>query len=193
MEGEKAARDRCISNGADPDTVIIVRSDVSVVEYVEAKARIQVMAAGEWLHKVTTTSGKKENDDSRSYISPKTSQGDLPQTTDIYRVPKGIEMDPDDPLSWDADFIARYKPKIHQGIWHLDIPDLYFISLGTCILGCGASGDDESSFLAAREMLRQGMKIKVIDIDSLGEEASVGWGGYIGCLEPVMERLAGNE
>ena len=87
----------------------------------------------------------------------------------------------------------EYRPRVSDGVWTLSELDLECLSIGTCILGCGGSGHDDYGFLVGREILRSGKVMRVVDAESLVDDAIIGWGGFLGALEPVMERLTGNE
>lgn len=84
-------------------------------------------------------------------------------------------------------------PNVSNGVWTISEFDLECLSIGTCIQACGGSGHDDYGFLIGREKLRAGKVVRIIDIDSLTDDAVVGWGDLMGALEPLLERLTGDE
>ena len=175
-EAEASAIQCAIDAGATKETVSIIQSEVLPITYITNRCRIIVKAAGEWGGEGHVTQPFEVTEDLAFNASR------APRTTKL----------PED-LNWSADKIKGYRPRVSDGVWTISELDLEFLSIGTCILGCGGSGHDDYGFLVGREILRLGKVIRVIDAESLADEAIIGWGGFMGALEPVLERLTGNE
>lgn len=172
---EQMAVDRAVAQGAVPETVTIVESEAIPVAYTAGRCRLFAKAAGKW-----------NGHGSREKATDRHSDTAGPLSNSI-RLTKGADE------IWDASSILAYSPEVRFGVWSLSPIDLEWIATGTYILGCGGGGDPSHCFLAAREMVRAGNTIKVIDLDSLAPNDLCGWGGYLGSPEVSAERLFGNE
>lgn len=70
--------------------------------------------------------------------------------------------------------IADYIPEVTaEGVWSLSEVDLEFVATGANILACGGGGPGYITYLSARDILRQGKKIYVVDVDSLPDDCIV--------------------
>lgn len=73
----------------------------------------------------------------------------------------------------------NYRPVINdKRQWVISEVDLELLRIGTYILGCGGGGDPYPFFLAARNVLRQGGSLLVVDVNDVqrytGEDGTVG-------------------
>ena len=155
-----------------------MESETIPIAYTSGKCRFYVKAAGEW-------SGLSISDpldsDSNTSLSMEVDQ-ESPSRTINAPPARGAEMD-----------IASYIPDIRANQWFLSETDLEWIADGCYILGCGGGGSPFHVFLELREMVRTGSVIRVVDLESLPQDAMVGWGGSMGSPEVSSERLLGNE
>jgi hypothetical protein len=172
---EQMAIDRAVAQGAVPDTVTVVESEAIPVAYTAGRCRLFAKAAGKW-----NGHGSREK-------AGDLHSGATGTVSNSVRVTKGVDE------VWDAASILAYRPNVRAGVWSLSPVDLEWIATGTYILGCGGGGDPSHCFLAAREMVRAGNAIRVVDLDSLAPSDLCGWGGYLGSPEVSAERLFGNE
>lgn len=70
--------------------------------------------------------------------------------------------------------IADYTPEVTpEGAWCLSEVDLEFVATGANILACGGGGPGYITYLSARDTLRQGKKIYVVDVNSLPDDCLV--------------------
>jgi hypothetical protein len=92
-----------------------------------------------------------------------------------------------------ADTILAYVPQVLSREWILSELDVEWIATGCYILGCGGGGAPYCQSLAIREMLRQGAKIRVIDLEDMEEGGKLIWGGGIGSPEVSQERLVSDD
>ncbi|CCH41925.1 hypothetical protein BN7_1464 [Wickerhamomyces ciferrii] len=88
--------------------------------------------------------------------------------------------------------VATYKPKIVDDEWIISETDLEFLRIGTYILGCGGGGDPYPQYLIARNLLRKGQVMKVVDVDFKQNYESISV-GFCGSPTVSTERLQGSE
>lgn len=174
-EVEQMAIARAEKQGAKRDTITIVESEAIPIAYTAGRCRFFAKAAGEWVGSDATV---------ESVTSTQS------ETAEVVNERK--DMGKTDP-ELDGRYIEEYRPDVQSGVWRLSALDLEFIAIGTYILGCGGGGDPSHAFLAAREMVRAGHEIKVVQLNSLDPDALCGWGGYLGSPEVSAERLFGDE
>jgi hypothetical protein len=154
----------------------VVESEAIPVAYTAGRCRLFAKAAGKW-------NGQGSREEALETMSAIVKEA----VSNSVRLVQGIDE------IWDAASILAYRPDVQSGVWALSAIDLEWIATGTYILGCGGGGDPSHCFLAAREMVRAGNCIRVIDLDSLSPTDLCGWGGYLGSPEVSAERLFGNE
>jgi DUF917 family protein len=78
-------------------------------------------------------------------------------------------------------------------VWTLSETDVEWIATGCYILGTGGGGNPETIYLAIRELIRGGSKIRVVDVESMDKDSVAAWEGGIGSPEVGAERLVGGE
>ena len=181
-EVEAKAIQKAVEAGAEPNTVIIVESDILPVAYTTDRCRFYVKAAGEWtgiIREDSDVAPTQEKNDTTGQTVGSPRNGSRNTGT----------VDP----AWLPAEILEYRPRVLDGQWFLSELDLEFIAIGTFILGCGGGGDPYQSLLAGRELIRRGAKIKVVDYRSLPSTTLAGWGGSFGSPEVISERLVGEE
>jgi DUF917 family protein len=89
--------------------------------------------------------------------------------------------------------MTSYKPTVIHGEWQLSELDVEWLATGCYILGCGGGGNPQHVFLALRNLIREGHKVRVVDLEDMTEQGLCLWGGGIGSPEVSMERLIGEE
>lgn len=85
--------------------------------------------------------------------------------------------------------IAEYRPRIEGGEWYLSETDLEWICEGSGVLGVGGGGSTYYPGLMAREVIRQGGRIRVISPSSIPDDKWVFRGGFMGSPSVSCERL----
>ena len=173
---EAEAIKRAIEGGARPETVSVIESEAIPVAYTAGRCRFFVKAAGEW-----------DGDQAQAEV-----EAEIELEAVVLGLNKRVELGQKDAL-WPASDILAYRPEVSKGVWSLSEIDLEFVCIGTYIMGCGGGGDPTHTFLAARELVRKGHKINVIDLGSVGKDGLLGWGGGMGSPEVASERMLGEE
>ncbi|CAA7263047.1 unnamed protein product [Cyclocybe aegerita] len=176
-EMKKRAMERAAVMGATRESVRIVDVKVLPVHYVTNQAtRIVVRAVGEL------------------------SQDTLPQlpstTSEIFEDEKEQENREaiiHKPVVQDQVDYATYRPKIVDDLWILSETDLFFIMEGCGILGTGGGGSPYPSYLACRQILRDGGSISIIDHTSLNDDDFVVRGGFMGSPSVCSEKITSGE
>ncbi|KAJ3558225.1 hypothetical protein NM688_g1053 [Phlebia brevispora] len=170
------AIERAIRSGADPDTTRIVEVANLPVQYVTNQAtRIIVKAAGDLA--VQSTCEAEEV----FPVSDVTLEGDAAQIDVI--VPQADEAAVD---------IEAYKPTIASDqSWILSELDLEWIADGCGVLGTGGGGSPYPPFLVARQLVREGKMIRVIDAEDVPEDAVFVRCTFMGSPSVSNERLQG--
>ncbi|BEJ14153.1 hypothetical protein CspHIS471_0313270 [Cutaneotrichosporon sp. HIS471] len=183
-EVEARAITRAIANGADPAHTTVVESEAIPIAYTTGKCRFYVKAAGEWtgaaaLDDVEVADAALSWDTSSPIKPVEPANGNRPLPTSDVTITA-------------ADILA-YKPKIDGKYWVISELDLEWIADGCYILGTGGGGNPATTMLAIRELIRAGGTVRVMDLESLGANDMVVWGGGIGSPEVVLERLDGGD
>ncbi|KAK0471126.1 hydantoinase/oxoprolinase [Armillaria novae-zelandiae] len=165
--------------GADPETVRIAEVNILPVQYVTNQAtRIIVKAIGEL---ETSEEGgviiQRKSEDSQVDLSE---EDEVEATQEI--LAEGAEV-------VEAIDYGSYRPTIIGNEWIVNETDLFFIMEGCGVLGTGGGGSPYPSYLIARQILRDGGCIKVVDHSSLPDEAYVVRGGMMGSPSVSSERL----
>jgi N-methylhydantoinase A/oxoprolinase/acetone carboxylase beta subunit len=125
---------------------------------------------------------REENTDNDAELSSQKSRHELDQHSNGSKQPAIIITDP----TRDA---RAYRPSVSLGRWKLSETDLYFLSEGCGILGCGGGGDPYPSFLSALSLLRAGESVYVIDPTSTPANGAVPAVGFMGSPNILSERF----
>ncbi|OCH93351.1 DUF917-domain-containing protein [Obba rivulosa] len=175
------AIEKAVQAGADPTTVKVVEVVNLPVQYVTNQAtRIIVKAAGDL---------SPENVASIDGLSSAMQTEDIHQ--DEVEGEKQALAESDDSITVD---IETYKPEIrHDRTWSLSELDLEWIAEGCGVLGTGGGGSTYPPFLMARQLLRDGREIIVIDPQDVPEDAVFLRSSFMGSPSVSAERLQGGD
>lgn len=180
IESIKAqAIEKAVCCGAIPETVKIVEVANLPVQYVTNQAtRIIVKAAGELS---SESSGSVGGDMVTSDVRTKDEEE-----------PEKQALHPLDEEPTTVVDVETYVPHITSGReWLLTELDLEWIAEGCGVLGTGGGGSPYPPFLVARQMLRDGRVIKVVDPDDIQEDAVFLRCMFMGSPSVSIERLQG--
>jgi len=180
-DAKSRAISQAICRGAKEGLVRIIEEDCSGIPYIEGKFKITVKVAG-------PVDFERFLDDSINE-----SLAEL-AIEDSYHETKQWDIVDHDDLSAGADANhATYKPHVDSSrIWHLSETDAQYIALGAYILGCAGGGTPYGAWLETRQLLRDGGKIRIIDIEDLPSDALVGPIAGMGSPVIAVERLGGD-
>ena len=160
----------CIKRGALRESISIITQDLLSLSYVSNKIRIVVQAVGD-LNPNATASNEglidAEPFEATSALPPNTS-ADVDNSNHVASYAKLVKQ-----VSAPAGAmnVETYRPRIIHKEWYLSETDLEWISIGCYILGCAGGGTPYSVYLEARELLRIGETIKIIDIADIPRKA----------------------
>ncbi|KAI4727219.1 DUF917-domain-containing protein [Aureobasidium sp. EXF-10728] len=179
QKAKHIAVQRAIAAGAVESSIIIAEVESLPVTYVANQLRTIVKAVGELdiNAQMQTTFDNEENE------------------TEAKHGEEGIKQHVLKPLEAQHVDPKMYVPTILENEatgnaeWLLSETDIDFISKGCYVLGCAGGGSAAASRLQIREMLRQGHKIRVVDVSALAEDALIYWGGHMGSPAVSVERL----
>ncbi len=168
-----------ISRGAKEGHVRIIEEDVSGIPYIEGKSKIVVKVVG-------PVDYERFLNDAESDVAEES-------TDDSYDETKRWELGNNDAAAEvEVDHIT-YIPHVDSDrVWHLSETDALYISIGCYILGCAGGGTPYASYLQTRQLLRDGNKIKIVDIDDLPEDALCAPIAGMGSPVIAIERLGGD-
>ncbi|EPS97461.1 hypothetical protein FOMPIDRAFT_1128485 [Fomitopsis schrenkii] len=178
IEGIKAqAIEKTIRGGADPATVKIVEVVNLPVQYVTNQAtRIIVKAAGDLAPDAVA-----------SVSSPDTVMGN----DDVYTREEAKEALASTAEEAAVD-IESYTPSIRADrTWSISELDLKWIADGCGILGTGGGGTTYPPYLMARQLLRDGKDIIVVDPNDIAEDALFLRCMFMGSPSVSIERVQG--
>jgi DUF917 family protein len=180
-QAEQRAKDiavqRAIDAGAIKDSIMIAEVESLPVTYVANQLRTIVKAVDEL---DITLQSQTTMDDNESEVEH--------EEEGIKKVaPKTVEVPQIDPRTYVPSMIKNETTGNAE--WILSETDIHFISNGCYVLGCAGGGSTAASRLQLREMIRQGHKMRVIDVSALKEDALIYWGGHMGSPAVSVERL----
>ncbi|KAF5322650.1 hypothetical protein D9619_002211 [Psilocybe cf. subviscida] len=179
---KKQAVDQVVNAGGDPNTSRIVDVNVLPVQYVTNQAtRIIVRAVGELDAEDSSTMEASLSADDDFDIG-----GSLLQDEAIDSI---ISVSQGPSTFNEAIDYTNYKPKIDGDKWVLSETDLFFIMEGCGILGTGGGGSPYPTYLACRQILRDGGTISVVDPASLNDNDLVVRGCFMGSPSVSSERI----
>ncbi|TBU59341.1 hydantoinase/oxoprolinase [Dichomitus squalens] len=186
VEGIKLeAIKKAISSGASPATTKIVEVANIPVQYVTNQAtRIIVKAAGELSPEaIADLEGSTPPPDS-------TDNADVEEADKSFEKTQPVEEN----QSLETIDIESYKPTILPNrSWKLTELDLEWIAEGCGVLGTGGGGSPYPPFLMARQALRDGKEIFVLDPEDVPEEDVFIRCGFMGSPSVAVERLQGGD
>ncbi|KAJ7352476.1 Hydantoinase/oxoprolinase [Mycena albidolilacea] len=169
------ALSKAVAAGADLASVSITEINILPVQYVTNQAtRIIVKAIGEL--------GVPSD-----YTPPEINtvyQSDLEEEPE----PTQETILPGSDGATGIDYLS-YRPKIVDNEWILSETDLFFIQEGCGVLGTGGGGNPYPTYLKARQILREGKTIRIVDHSSLADDAVLTRGGFMGSPSVGSERL----
>ncbi|GAO46632.1 hypothetical protein SAICODRAFT_97302 [Saitoella complicata NRRL Y-17804] len=173
---------KAIDAGARPDSVRVAEVDTIPLQYVANQVRIVVKVAGDLdisrlaKQEVLIDGSDETDDDSTDHIEAKKQQAAFTKST-----------------AKSVGDISSYRPNIIGKEWHLTETDVEWLADGCYVLGCAGGGNPYPEFLQLRDMIREGHKVRVVDQQSLKDDAVVCWGGHMGSPAVSVERLGADE
>ncbi|RLV84351.1 Hydantoin utilization protein A [Meyerozyma sp. JA9] len=183
-----------VAKGAVEDSIDIVELSYDPVPYVDRTYTFEIKVVGDIdFDKVSDTLEELESANKSDFIdSTEAEQNDTFHKNSSY-----ADKDVSHADQVIVDYQA-YKPFINgQREWIISETDLEFIRIGTYILGCGGGGTPYPIFLEMRNMLRDGAKVRVINLHDAPRYAK-GEGkfitvGFAGSPTVADEQLQGHE
>ncbi|EMD31880.1 hypothetical protein CERSUDRAFT_109067 [Gelatoporia subvermispora B] len=175
------AIEKAVEAGADPASARVVEVVNLPVQYVTNQAtRIIVKAAGDLApERIATVDG----------LDTATETGS--DNLEILETEKVILEESE--VSEEVD-IEAYRPEVRQDrIWSLSELDLEWIAEGCGVLGTGGGGSTYPPFLMARQLLRNGQDIIVVDPEDVPEDAVFLRSSFMGSPSVSAERLQGGD
>lgn len=153
------------------------------------RCRFYVKAAGDWTGAATTQEVPVPE---LADLIPKGSYDPSAPVPTIKPVNQHVTL-PSNDFEWTATTMSEYRPTVKNGEWFLSEIDVEWLATGCYILGCGGGGNPQHAFLALRNIIREGHKVRVVDLKDMTDKGLCLWGGGIGSPEVSMERLIGEE
>ncbi|KAG9254169.1 uncharacterized protein F5Z01DRAFT_736979 [Emericellopsis atlantica] len=181
-----------VTSGALRETVTIAEMESFPLQYIADKSRIIVKAVGDFDYSRTDIQSAPIMDvangdfaDDADHVASKTdgNHGDISRE----------EAPSSGSLVHTKDSISTYRPRVGKRTWLLSETDLEFISTGCYILGTGGGGSPYQHFLRLRQMVRQGVTLRVISPDDLKDDDLVACGGAKGSPQVSTEKPVGDE
>ncbi|KAH8892391.1 hydantoinase [Thozetella sp. PMI_491] len=172
---------QAISRGAKEGELRILEEDVAGVPYVDGKFKITVSVSGPVDYE------RFLNDAEADTVEESSTDESYHETKDL----KKSESDGDSTEA--AVDHTTYKPYIDSDrAWHLSETDADYIAIGCYILGCAGGGTPYGVYLQVRELLREGGKIKIVDIEDLPENTECNPLAAMGSPIIAVERIGGD-
>ncbi|KAI0746879.1 DUF917-domain-containing protein [Daedaleopsis nitida] len=181
------AMQKAIAAGADPATTGIVEVTNLPVQYVTNEAtRIIVKAAGDLSPEMVA---------SLEYTSVQGPNDAGPEADELEKAISSPIGEHSETSSQEADIDLRtYTPTIlPDRRWKLSALDLQWIAEGCGVLGTGGGGSPYPPYLMARQALRDGKDIFVLDPDDVREDDVFIRCSFMGSPSVSIERLPGGD
>ncbi|KAI6780607.1 uncharacterized protein J7T54_008525 [Emericellopsis cladophorae] len=181
-----------VTSGALRETVTIAEIESFPLQYIADKSRIIVKAVGDFDYSRTDIESAPILDEAN---------GDFADDADHVALKTdgnhGDVSKEEAPLSGSLvhtkESISAYRPHVVRRTWLLSETDLEFISTGCYILGTGGGGSPYQHFLRLRQMVRQGVNLRVISPHDLKDDDLVACGGAKGSPQVSTEKPVGDE
>lgn len=155
------AVDACVMSGALRSSVEIAEVDIVPLPYVLNRVRMIVKAVGDMDYDRVMAEADSFFSANQEVIGGGEIHKNTAANGDTVKVEDGTSI-------MSTIDVETYKPKITSNReWIISEVDLEFIALGAYILGAGGGGSPYSLFLRMREFVRNGVEIKVVDINEL--------------------------
>ena len=187
---KEAATEKCVRQGARPETVHTVERRVSEMAYISGKLRVMVRVVGEIgskLENVTLSSGSSDTSDlPASFLESRASEigQSLPQHV------MHLYNDQAETLIAGQNLL-NYHPQVKNKVWNLTEVDIDWLSIGCYILGCGGGGSPHLASIEAKQLLREGKTLSIIDAEDLPPSALLPPIGKLGSPMVSVERPGG--
>lgn len=180
---KQLAIERAVSAGAKRDTIEISEVDAIPISYVANQVRVLARAVGDF-------SPESVSEDAAAVIEE--------EEEEHYQEVAKEEASADEDAAPEID-VDSYRPKVvknpETGVpeWFVSVADVEWLAEGCYVLGCAGGGSPFSEYIKLRDQLQDGHTIRIIDANSLKDDALVYWGGHMGSPAVSNERLSANE
>lgn len=157
------ARDRVLVAGARPETVVFTTQESLPLQYVDNQVRTVVVAVGDFYPSVI--SNEELDVDENDFNGTPNSISAKKMILEQEAIPEVCVND--------------YRPKIvmeettGNKIWIVSPTDLEWMADGCFVLGCGGGGSPYPEMLKLRQHIIEGNVLKIMDIDSLKDDAKI--------------------
>ncbi|KAK7032883.1 hypothetical protein R3P38DRAFT_2618769 [Favolaschia claudopus] len=167
---------KAVAAGAEPTTIAVAEVNVLPVQYVTNQAtRIIVKAIGDLAIRDEYNVPQTINDEYQ-VIEDETTEAPQEIIPDWSDGSQGIDY-------------QSYRPEIVGDEWIVSETDLLFIQEGCGVLGTGGGGNPYPTYLKARQLMREGKSIRIVDHLSLADDAVLVRGCFMGSPSVGSERL----
>lgn len=163
------ATDDCVKKGARRESVKVIMQDLLSLSYISNKVRVFVQVVGDLDPKALKLNEKSDMDLALTGEATTIRESETSSQLEAMSL-TGAPRDSVQKTRGVID-ITSYRPKISNNEWHLSETDLEWMSIGCYILGCAGGGSPYATYLEARELVRSGQIIKIMDIEDLSSDA----------------------
>ncbi|CZR51783.1 related to N-methylhydantoinase A/acetone carboxylase, beta subunit [Phialocephala subalpina] len=179
-EVKAKAISQAIARGAKEGSFRTIEETVEGIPYIEGKFKITVKVVGPVDYE------RFLNDTEIGVI-------DGLAIDESYHETKQSNIEDHDDASAEAEVDhATYRPHTDSNrFWHLSEADAFYISIGCYIVSCAGGSTPYAAWLETRQLLRDGGKVKIMDIEDLLADALVGPVAGMGNPVIAVERLGG--
>ncbi|KAI9014045.1 DUF917-domain-containing protein [Hyaloraphidium curvatum] len=195
-EAKKQATRICVDAGADPDAVeVVVVESVPLAYLPSTSTRIVVKAVGERAKsgRKTANGGLAKAGAANGHANGRPGEASVlsgaaapepsprPASAPAAQSPTAAGLPASD---------TKYVPLIRDGVWHLTPTDVVFLEEGCGFLGCGGGGSPYKAAVRARNLLKGGKQIRVVDAGAVGADEYVYNVGFMGSPVASAEKVS---
>ena len=183
-----SATEKCIRHGAKAETVRVAEQQVLDMPYVTGKVQVSIRVVGQFKGG-TLSDDKLVKDSNLDQSTPKESSS----SSDNTHAPISYDIGSSLSTSLNAgNNLLNYHPRVTNGSWRLSEVDIEWLAIGCYVLGCGGGGSPRLPSIAAKQLLRQGNRLTIVDATNLTPSAMLFPIGELGSPMVSVERPGGN-
>ena len=184
---KEAATEKCVRQGARLETVQPVERRVSEMAYISGKLRVMARVVGEIGSRLEKSSSSSDTSDLPAPLL------DSRSSEDVQPLPQHVMQLYNEQAERliTGQNLLNYHPQVKNKVWNLTEIDIDWLSIGCYILGCGGGGSPHLASIEAKQLLREGKTLSMIDAQDLPSSALLPPIGKLGSPMVSVERPGG--
>lgn len=179
---------KCVDYGARRETIRTVERQVLELAYIAGKIRVIIRVVGNFDARSAREAEGTEHDELFHLTSKQDPKGAGKGRPIVYENQPGQ----DERLVARTNIHSYYPSVSKKKKWTLSEVDIEWLSIGCYILGCGGGGSPYLASIAAKQLLRQGRNLSIVNAQDLQQTALLPPIGLLGSPMVSIERPGGS-